>query len=90
MKHTDRKYYVAHTTNSWTTTTNNFAVASSTDLIKWTARGHRPRRGPDVQNTWAPEWFKDSDGSVNLIVSIDTTNAAADFVRTSSRRWTTR
>ena len=33
----------------------------------------------NVQNTWAPEWFKDSDGSVNLIVSIDTTNAAADF-----------
>jgi MYXO-CTERM domain-containing protein len=79
MKHTDGKYYVAHTTNSWTTTTNNFAIASSTDLLKWTHVVTVPAGVANVQNTWAPEWFKDSDGSVNLIVSIDTTNAAADF-----------
>jgi hypothetical protein len=79
MKHSDGKYYVAHTTNSWTTTTNNFAIASSTDLVKWTHVVTVPAGVANVQNTWAPEWFKDSDGSVNLIVSIDTTNAAADF-----------
>ncbi len=28
-----------------------------------------------VKDTWAPEWFKDTDGSVHLIVSIDTVDS---------------
>jgi MYXO-CTERM domain-containing protein len=76
MKHSDGKYYVAHTTNSWTTTTNNFAIASSSDLVKWTNVVTVEAQVANVKDTWAPEWFKDdSDGSINLIVNIDTGNS---------------
>ena len=75
MKHSDGKYYVAHTTNSWTTTTTNFAIASSTDLVKWTHVVTVDAQVANVKDTWAPEWFKDSDGSINLIVNIDTGNS---------------
>jgi hypothetical protein len=76
MKHSDGKYYIAHTTNSWTTTSNNFAIASSTDLVTWTHLVTVDAQVANVQHTWAPEWFKDSDGSINIIVSIDTNTAA--------------
>jgi hypothetical protein len=32
-----------------------------------------------AQNTWAPEWFIDSDGTVTLIVSVDTLGTDSDF-----------
>jgi MYXO-CTERM domain-containing protein len=72
IKHTDGQYYIAYTLKSWTTTSASFAIASSPDLKTWTFRTEVPAQVSGVKDTWAPEWFKDADGSVHLIVSIDT------------------
>ena len=80
MKHSDGKYYIAYTLQSWTTTSASFAIASSTDLKNWTFRAEVPAEVPMVKYTWAPEWFKDTDGSIHLIVSIDPAGSAdSDF-----------
>lgn len=79
MKHTDGQYYVAYTLQSWTTTSSSFAIAKSSDLTHWTFLVEVPAQVSAVKDTWAPEWFKDTDGSVHLIISVDTTNTAADF-----------
>ncbi|MDG4819218.1 glycoside hydrolase family 43 protein [Micromonospora sp. WMMD956] len=71
IRHTDGRYYVVYTTN-WTGNTIGFAT--STDRVNWTfLRNHTIPM--TVQNTWAPEWFVDSDGSVNVIVSLSTNGA---------------
>jgi len=75
-KHTDGNYYIAYTIKSWTTTSSAFAIASSPDLKSWTFRAEIPAQVSGVKDTWAPEWFKDSDGSIHLIVSIDTNDTA--------------
>jgi len=75
-KHRDGNYYIAYTIKSWTTTSSAFAIASSPDLKAWTFRAEIPAQVPGVKDTWAPEWFKDTDGSVHLIVSIDTNDTA--------------
>ena len=72
MKHSDGQYYIAYTLKSWTTTSASFAIASSPDLKTWTFRTEVPAQVANVKDTWAPEWFKDTDGSIHLIVSIDT------------------
>jgi hypothetical protein len=79
MKHTDGRYYVAYTVASWTTTSMSFAIASSADLLSWKLVAEIPAQVPGARDTWAPEWFKDSDGSVNLVVSIDTLGTDSDF-----------
>jgi hypothetical protein len=73
MKHTDGYYYIAYTTN-WTGT--NFGIARSWDLINWSFVTNVNVNVSGTQNTWAPEWFIDSDGSVNLIVSLSSSSYA--------------
>jgi hypothetical protein len=79
MRHVDGKFYVAYTVESWTTTSTSFAIASSEDLSDWTFLTSVDAGVPGVHDTWAPEWFLDSDGSVHLIVSIDTLGTDSDF-----------
>ncbi|MGR3932286.1 glycoside hydrolase family 43 protein [Streptomyces sp. BRA346] len=76
IKHTDGYYYIVYTTN-WTGNTIGFA--RSRDRVNWTfVRNHTlPLAG--VERTWAPEFFVDANGSVNIIVSLDTT-ATADYI----------
>ena len=78
MKHSDGKYYIAYTLQSWTTNSTSFALASSTDLRKWTFVKEVPSGVPNTRMTWAPEWFKDGD-SIHLLVNIDTTNPQNAF-----------
>lgn len=62
----DRRYWVAYTTG-WHT--NTIGLASSADLKRWTFR--RNIVLPSTVNiAWAPEWFKDTDGSYNLLVHL--------------------
>ncbi len=75
IKHSDGKYYLAHTIYSWTTTSKSFAIASSSDLIHWTHVKMVDVGAADAQHTWAPEWFRDTDGSVHIIVSVDSASA---------------
>ncbi len=81
MKHSDGKYYIAHTLRSWTTRSWSFAIASSSNLTDWTPHAEVPAQLAGASYTWAPEWFVDRDGSINIIVSIslDDVGAATDF-----------
>ena len=75
FKHTDGKYYVAYTaTNdaSCCNAENRFGIAVSSDLVIWSNFLTVNAGVTGVINTWAPEWFVDSDGSVNLLVNINT------------------
>jgi hypothetical protein len=69
MKHTDGKYYIAYTVQSWTTSSTYFAIASSTNLINWTQVATVNSGIANTNFTWAPEWFVEN-GTVRLIVSI--------------------
>jgi hypothetical protein len=74
MKHTDGKFYVAFTTPptlGCCGAETSFAIASSSDLKKWTTVTQVPCGIPGTTNVWAPEWFKDDDGSVHILVTID-------------------
>ncbi|HET9932689.1 MAG TPA: glycoside hydrolase family 43 protein, partial [Polyangiaceae bacterium] len=78
MKHTDGKYYIAYTLQSWTTSSTSFGIASSTDLKRWTFLVEVPAGVAKARDTWAPEWFVDGD-EVHLIVNIDTLGNDSDF-----------
>ncbi|WP_232537749.1 glycoside hydrolase family 43 protein [Cystobacter fuscus] len=73
LRHTDGVYYVTYTTN-WDGNTIGFA--KSTDRVNWTFMQNVTLPTANLQNTWAPEWFKDSDGSINIIVSLRTTGTS--------------
>jgi len=77
MRHTDGYYYLVYTTN-WTGDTIGFA--RSTDHVTWTfLRNVVVGLNGATGSTWAPEWFKDSDGSVNVIFSASTAGTAGQF-----------
>ena len=77
IRHTDGYYYVVHTTN-WTGNTIGFA--RSADYVTWTfLRNVTVGLNGSTGSTWAPEWFKDSDGSVHVIFSASTTGTAGQF-----------
>jgi hypothetical protein len=75
MKYTDGNYYVVHTTPPAGTgccgAESSFNVAKSSDLKTWTSITQVPCGVAGVKNVWAPEWFKDSDGSIHVLVSVD-------------------
>jgi len=75
MKHTDGNYYVVHTTPPAGTgccgAESSFNVAKSSDLKSWASITQVQSGVAGVKNVWAPEWFKDSDGSIHVLVSVD-------------------
>ena len=80
MKHSDGKYYAAFTTPptiGCCGAQSSFSIGVSSDLNQWTTLTTVNAGVTGSYNTWAPEWFKDTDGSVNLIVSVDTTAASS-------------
>lgn len=72
----DGQYYIAYTTN-WSGST--FGIARSADLKSWTHVADVPVKLPGVSNVWAPEWFRDSDGSLQLVVSLSRTGTQGPF-----------
>ena len=76
FKHTDGFYYLTYTTN-WTGNTIGFA--RSTDRVNWTFLYNYTIPISGLTRTWAPEWFIDTDGSVNVIVSLTTASTATAF-----------
>jgi hypothetical protein len=77
MRHTDGLYYLTYTTG-WTGNTIGFA--RSEDGTHWTfLRNVTVGLNGSTGSTWAPEWFKDSDGSVRVIFSASTTGTAGQF-----------
>ena len=77
MRHTDGYYYIVYTTN-WTGNTIGFA--RSLDHVNWTfLRNVTVGLNGATGSTWAPEWFKDSDGSVHVIFSASTGGTGGQF-----------
>ncbi|MFC5835571.1 glycoside hydrolase family 43 protein [Nonomuraea insulae] len=77
IRHTDGYYYLVYTTN-WTGDTIGFA--RSADAVTWTfLRNVTVGLNGATGSTWAPEWFKDSDGSVHVIYSASTAGTAGQF-----------
>ncbi|MEV8443944.1 glycoside hydrolase family 43 protein [Actinosynnema sp. NPDC051121] len=77
IRHTDGYYYIVYTTG-WTGNTIGFA--RSADYTTWTfLRNVTVGLNGSTGSTWAPEWFKDSDGSVHVIFSASTTGTAGQF-----------
>ena len=77
MRHTDGYYYLVYTTG-WTGDTIGFA--RSADHVTWTfQRTVRVGLNGTTGSTWAPEWFVDSNGSVNVVFSASTTGTAGQF-----------
>ncbi len=74
MKHTDGRFYVAFTTPPTLGCCGadaSFSIASSANLKDWTTVTTVPAGVAGVKNTWAPEWFKDRDGSIYALVNVD-------------------
>ncbi|WP_329222934.1 glycoside hydrolase family 43 protein [Streptomyces sp. NBC_01485] len=74
FKHTDGSYYVTYTTHTWQDTSTTIGFARSSDRVNWTFLYDYPVPIANLSRAWAPEWFVDSDGSVNVIVSCSTAN----------------
>jgi Glycosyl hydrolases family 43 len=75
----DGTYYITYTPRSWTTSNNNFGIASSTDLVHWSLVTNVTSTVANTTYVWAPEWFKDTDGSVNILVAIDDSGKRSNF-----------
>ncbi|MGQ3093886.1 MAG: beta-galactosidase [Roseateles sp.] len=72
----DGLYYIAYTTD-WSGST--LGIAKSADLKHWTHVAEVPVKLPGVSNVWAPEWFRDTDGSLQLVVSLSKTGTQGPF-----------
>lgn len=68
------RYFICHTTGDFGAAAH-FSIIVSDDLRNWSQLTDVPMTGiAGVQRTWAPEWFRDGDGSLHIFVSA-TTNA---------------
>lgn len=74
FKHTDGFYYVTYTTHTWQATSTTIGFARSSDQVNWTFLYDYTVPIANLSRAWAPEWFVDSDGSVNIIVSCSVTS----------------
>ncbi|MFH8798575.1 glycoside hydrolase family 43 protein [Streptomyces sp. NPDC017936] len=74
LKHTDGSYYLTYTTHTWQDVSTTIGFARSTDRVNWTFLYDHPVPVAGLSRAWAPEWFVDGDGSVNVIVSCSTTD----------------
>ncbi|KUO14295.1 hypothetical protein AQJ91_47665 [Streptomyces dysideae] len=84
FKHTDGLYYITYTTHTWQDVSPTVGFARSSDRVNWTFLYDYTVPIANLSRAWAPEWFVDSDGSVNIILSCSTTNDQWTF---STYRW---
>jgi len=76
------KYYIAFTTQSWTTSSTSFSIASSSDLKNWATIATVDCGIAGAQYTWAPDWYVEN-GVIRLIVSIGTSGAMKEYLFTA-------
>ncbi|EFC79117.1 alpha-L-arabinofuranosidase B [Parafrankia sp. EUN1f] len=78
LRHSDGMYYVAHSTAP---AGNQIGLASSSDRVSWTFVGNVTLTASRVGSVWAPKWFIDADGSVNIVVSLRVGGSARGALR---------
>jgi beta-galactosidase GanA len=76
IHHTDGYYYVLYTTG-WDGA--DFGITRSRDLKHWEHVRNVPLTVPGITNTWAPEWFRDKDGSLKVVVSLSSGGRKGPF-----------
>ncbi|TFW31319.1 beta-galactosidase [Massilia horti] len=76
IRHTDGNYYVVYTTG-WDGA--QFGIARSSDLKHWQFVRNVPIARSGTTNTWAPEWFRDKDGSLKVVVSLSSGGKKGPF-----------
>lgn len=76
IRHTDGYYYVVYTTD-WNG--SDFGILKSKNLKDWEFVQHVPVKLAGVKNVWAPEWFRDKDGSLKVIVSLSANGTEGPF-----------
>ena len=70
----DGRYYVCHTAGNFGAV-NFFSILVSDNLRDWSHLTDVSMAAlGDVRWTWAPEWFRDDDGSLHILVSASTTS----------------
>ncbi|MEU1402807.1 glycoside hydrolase family 43 protein [Streptomyces sp. NPDC005728] len=74
FQHTDGSYYLTYTTHTWQDVSTTIGFARSTDGVSWTFLYDYTVPIANLSRAWAPEWFVDADGSVNVIVSCSTSD----------------
>src|SRR5687768_435494 len=74
IKHTNGYYYLTYTTHTWQDPSTTIGFARSTDRLTWSFLYDYTVPIANLSRAWAPEFFVDSDGSVNVIVSCSTTD----------------
>ncbi|MDX3380561.1 glycoside hydrolase family 43 protein [Streptomyces niveiscabiei] len=74
FRHTDGFYYLTYTTHTWQDVSTTIGFARSSDRVNWTFLYDYTVPIANLSRAWAPEWFVDSDGSVNVIVSCSLTS----------------
>ncbi|MCX5007790.1 glycoside hydrolase family 43 protein [Streptomyces sp. NBC_00638] len=74
FKHTDGYYYVTYTTHTWQDVSTTIGFARSADRVNWSFLYDYTVPVAGLSRAWAPEWFVDSDGSVDIIVSCSLTS----------------
>ncbi len=72
LRHTDGQYYLTYTTRTWSATSTAIGFARSSDRLNWTFLYDYTVPISGLARTWAPEWFVDANGSVNIILSAST------------------
>lgn len=64
-------WYVCHTAGTKLGNAPYFSVLRSVDLVNWVKVADVSTASvPNTNYTWAPEWFRDEDGSVHVIVGM--------------------
>ena len=79
FKHTDGFYYLTYTTRTWSALSRTIGFARSSDRLNWTFLYDHTVPISGLARAWAPEWFVDSNGSVNIILSASTT-AGGEYI----------
>lgn len=76
MRAADGLYYIVYTTG-WSGT--SFGVSRSADLRRWEHVADIELPVPGLSNVWAPEWFRDKDGSLKVVLSLSKSGTAGPF-----------
>jgi beta-galactosidase GanA len=72
----DGAYWLVYTTG-WAGQT--FGVARSENLRRWQHVADITVQLPGLTNVWAPEWFREADGALSVIVSLSAGGTAGPF-----------
>jgi hypothetical protein len=76
------RYYIAFTTQSWTTSSTSFSIASSSDLVSWSTIATVNSGVANTYYTWAPDWYVEGS-TVRLIVNIGPSGSMRPYIYTA-------